>query len=125
MSILKELEKQLEEATGYELPRTEGIEEKVLKCEPAHGMRVGWYFKEEISFYKKQGLDPRKASEFTGILILRPDAEYRSTGPQEVQDLVLIIDGYPCETCYVEIFYVSFAHFLDSPDLAEVFEIVK
>lgn len=119
---LEKLSKDLEKASNYELPETEGIEEKVLKCQPAHGMRIGWYYMEDLDFYRSEKVNPREYSRYTGLLVLRPDAEHRGSGSREIEDLVLIVDGYPCEKCYPEVDYIAFAAFLNDPNLVEVYQ---
>ncbi len=118
MNNFKNLEKDL--ADWMILPRDGEAAEKKIKCELRHGMRVRWYYKEDAKFAREEKFDPRKESQYTGIIVAKPDIE--SGLAHDLGDFVLVIDSYPCEKENARVDYVALNRLMDDEEIVELFE---
>jgi hypothetical protein len=102
-----------------ELPKSVDAYQKI-KTDLKPGMRVGWYFKEDKEFWDGDGLDCRKSTQYSGILVPAPDVEMRG-GIMEADDCVIVMDSYPVEKEYCEATWFALRRLLDNEDLVELF----
>jgi len=93
---------------------------KKVKFIPENGIRVWWYYKEEAKYAKKHKIDPRSNAEWSGILVIAPDREYRG-GEIDGEDAVVIMDRHPCEKCYPTTDWISLVRLIMNKELVEVF----
>lgn len=117
MNTINEL---LKDCVDDELPSDLSFYEKV-KHPLTAGMRVGWYFKDDERFWEKDDLNPRERTQYSGIVVPRPDLEMRG-GESEPEDCVIVMTGYPVEKEYCEATYFALRRLLNNPDLVEVFD---
>jgi len=114
------IDKLIEDCTDDELPRDLAAFDKV-KTTLKIGMRVGWYYKEDEEFWREDGLDPRENTQYSGIIIPRPDLVMRGCN-LEAEDCVIVMTDYPVEKEYCEATWFSLRRLLDNPELVEVFD---
>ena len=101
------------------------------------GQKLGWLYKDDFSWYKKEFKDEIKEYEehnrkdicfelwlrnrqglpFEGILFTLPDKEF------SIENAVLCIYDYPTEKCSPEVDWISFNRFLEQKDLYKVYKI--
>jgi hypothetical protein len=113
--MIKQLIKDIDDIN---LPKDTDSYEKI-KVELKFGQRITWYFKEDLEFYKRERISPRKYAGYSGIIITAPDKE--SGGILDPDICVVIEDRYPCEKCNPEVAWFSLKRLLDNPDLIEIF----
>jgi ribosomal-protein-alanine N-acetyltransferase len=93
-----------------------------IKCELRHGARVFWYYREDKDFAEECGGDPRIDCPYSGIVVALPDTELRSGQELEWEDCAIIVDSYPVEKCYPEVYWTALGRILDNDDLVELFD---
>lgn len=91
-----------------------------IKCVLKQGMRVRWFYDDDRGFYEGMKMEPRNETQYTGIIVAKPDVEAR--GELQAADCVLIIDSYPCEKENPRCDWVSLVRLLDDVTLVEVFK---
>lgn len=91
-----------------------------LKCQLNIFSRVYWFYRDEEKYARDCNTNIRQNPTFSGIIIPRPDIEFRG-GELDIEDCLVCIDRMPCEKCYPEISYIAIAKLIDDPDLVEVF----
>jgi len=97
-----------------------------LKCEPEHGKRIYWYFKEDATYAKEcygKASAIKRQPPYSGIMVAAPDTEVRG-GIIDEDDCIVIMDRYPVEKCYCEATYMTLERLLSAKDLVEVFDIL-
>lgn len=117
MNTINEL---LKDVTDDELPKDLEAFSKV-KTPLKSGMRVGWYFADDKRFWDKDGLDCREYTQYSGIVVPRPDLEMRGA-ELEAEDCVIVMTSYPVEKEYCESTWFALRRLLDNPELVEVFD---
>lgn len=89
--------------------------------DPQNGMRVSWYFKDEVAYAKEwgDGATAREMAAHSGILMLGPDQD---TGRcHDFDDFVVVVDRYPTEKCWPITSWIALCRLLAMEDLVEVF----
>lgn len=92
-----------------------------IKCGLRQGMRIAWYYEEDKKFAEEQDGDPRIDWPFSGIVVALPDVELRSGRELEWEDCAVIVDEYPVEKCYPEVYWMALGRLIDDDRLVEVF----
>ena len=73
-------------------------------------------------FYEKERIYPRHYASYSGIVIPAIDVEIRSKILHAGEDkIVVVVDQYPCEKCYVEAYWVALNVLVDCDDIVEIF----
>lgn len=88
---------------------------KRLKCEPEHGKRIYWAYKEDVEFFK--GEDVELSYLYSGILIAKPDASIHA---HDVEDFIVVCDEYPVEKCDCDVDWIALSKLMDNDTLHEI-----
>ena len=117
------LNKIIEDCKNCNLPKSIDNFNKMHCSDFENGMRIAWYYKEDLRYAQEGGYDPKTLMVYSGIIIGVPDTEYN--GSLEPEDCIVVIDEYPCEKCYPLIDWISLNKLLDNEDLIEIYEPIK
>lgn len=93
-----------------------------IRCGLRQGMRIVWYYEEDKAFAEEHGGDPRFDCPFSGIVVALPDVEVRGGGELEWEDCAVVVDQYPVEKCYPEVYWIVLGRLIDDDRLVEVLE---
>ena len=120
--ILKKVKKCLADCENLEIPKNPDFVEKIFG-ELTIGKRFCWYYKEDLDYFKEQGIDPEQYSNqiYSGIIIPIPGVE-NNRGELDLENIIVVIDDYPIEMDYPEVDWISLKRLLDDEDLVKFFE---
>lgn len=111
-----------EDLKNYELPKD--IEKlNVIQCKLTNGNRIFWYYQEDVEYAKecdRNEDDLIKDPPYSGILITIPYQE--NNGEYEYDQMIVVIDDYPCEKSYPETAWIALNRFIDDDNIIQVFD---
>lgn len=94
-----------------------------IKCSLRAGMKVGWYYKDDLEFQQKHDPDGdlTRYPPYSGYII--PDIDVESVNEFEWDEVILVVTDYPTEKCNSETDWVVLGMLIENEDLVEIFEI--
>lgn len=93
-----------------------------IKCSLTSGLRVYWYYKDDVAFYEDEGESVKNYSNdlFSGIVVGKQDAE-NNYGEIDFSDVVIVMDKYPIEMEYPQFTWIALRRLLDDDNLVEIY----
>lgn len=126
MHIINEVLKDLRD---YNLPRDIDKAFDKIKCPIQHGLRVGWYYQEDLDYFNEwrgRNENIRVNPPFEGMLVAINDVEARGFDSDlEPDQCIVIMHSYPVEKCYCAYTWIALNRLLDDDSLIEIFELDK
>lgn len=119
MNQLAQLEQDIK--TGDELIKDVKVFDRMIG-QPIIGGKVGWYYKDDLKFWKSfKASVPKDAKDmpYLGICVPLPDDEIRGESLDE--DFLIIQTHYPCEKCYPEVVYFTLYRLLSDKNVVKIF----
>lgn len=114
----KNMKQVFEDLENLDLPKYISAWDK-LKCTLINGMRIFWYYKDDVKFAKEIHENVKELKNHSGIIIAADETIYN--GSLDEEHCIVVIDRYPVEKEYPEITWIALNRLVDDDNLIEIY----
>jgi len=94
-----------------------------IKCrELTAGMRVWWYYEEDVKPFVAGEVDPRDFADYSGVVVpIHGVPAFNAACEVDPDECVIVIDHYPTDKDYPEVQWVALKRLINDNNLLEIF----